>query len=58
MRLGMFVCLSACLSVRARNSKTISPIDLIFYTIVSIPAWLGPPLRLGLFRSGSEYGQS
>ena len=30
MHFGLFVCLSVCLYVRTRNSKTIAPIDLIF----------------------------
>ena len=30
-------CGYVCLSIRSRNSKTIAPIDLIFYTRRSIP---------------------
>ena len=31
MHVGLLVCLPVCLSIRARNSKMITPIDLILY---------------------------
>ena len=41
MLLVLFVCV--CLCVRARNSKTIAPIDLIdFFTQETKCLWLGP----------------
>ena len=46
------VSLSVCMSVRARNSKTIAPINLIFFTQEVLYPWLSPPLR----RSGSGSG--
>ena len=48
----MFVSLSVCLSVRACDSKTIAPIDLIFFTQGGVYTWLSHPLRL----SGSGSG--
>ena len=40
------VCLSVCMSVRTRNSKTIAPIDLMFYTQEVLCTWLGPPFKI------------
>ena len=36
---------SVCLNVRARNCKTIGPIDMIFVTQDVVYSWLGPPRR-------------
>ena len=40
------VCLSLCrsMSVQTRNSKTIAPINLIFFTQEVWSPWLGHPL--------------
>ena len=42
------------MSVRTRNSKTIAPIDLIFFTEEVLYPLPGPPLRLSGFGSGLE----
>ena len=45
--------LSVCISVRTRKSKTIAPIDSIFFTQEVLCPRLGAPLRLSRSRSGS-----
>ena len=42
----LFVCLSVCLSVRTRNSKTTAPIDLILYTIYTTSSKMN---RIGIW---------
>ena len=43
---GDNVCLSVCMAVRMRNSKTIARVDLIFFIQEVLCPWLGPQKRL------------